>query len=358
MHGRVAGAGLALVAALAVPAVANAATKTVQAGPFGAQAKAFQDAFGDGNEYYRRVVTIRRGDTVRWKINGFHTVTFVPRGETSPALVVPDTGSPVAGVNDAANVPFWFNGQPNLRLNPLVALPQGGKTFDAAELQNSGLPLAEGPPPPYKLRFKSTGTFRYVCIVHPGMAGKVKVVGRRRSVPTVGRDRRSAARQLDATLKRVQRLTTGLGTQGLDKTIQAGNDRRGGATVFRFFPQNPTYKVGDTVTLQMPPQTSEVHTFTFGPTNGKDAYNDQLAAGLLGEVFDPRGTYPSEPPPAGIPAYTGTNHGNGFYNSGFLDGAAATPLPESTKLTFAAPGTFSLICLIHPFMTSRVTITP
>jgi plastocyanin len=357
VHGRVVGAAAAIAATLAIAPQAGAATKTVQAGPFGPAAKQFQDALGDGNEFYRRTITIHRGDRVRWRINGFHSVTFVPAGETPPALIVPDASNPVAGVKDAGGADFWFNGQPNLVPNLLAAAPQGGKTFDPDELLNSGLPLEEGPPPPYTLRFRRAGTFSYLCIVHPGMTGKVKVKRRGKRVPTARQDRRAAGRQLGATLKRVQRLTTGLGAEDLQLAMQAGNDRRSGATVFRFFPQNPTYKVGDTVTLQMPAQSTEVHTFTFGPTNGKDAYNDQLAAGLLGEVFDPRGAYPSEPPPVGIPTYAGTNHGNGFYNSGLLDQDAATPLPASTKLTFGAPGTFSLICLIHPFMTNTVTVT-
>jgi plastocyanin len=348
---------LTLAVALGVPAAAHAATKTVSAGPFAKQ-KQFQDAFGDANEYFRRTVTIHRGDRVRWRINGFHSVTFVPPGEEPPGLLLPQADNLVAGVNDAAGAPFWFNGQPNLAFNPLAAAPQGGKRFNPEELMSSGLPLSEGPPPPYTLRFRQTGTFRYLCTVHPGMTGRVNVVGRGRGVPSARRDRRAARRQLDETLRRVKRLTTGIGTESLQNTIQAGNDRRTGATVFRFFPASPAYKVGDTVTLQMPRSTSEVHTFTFGPSNGRDAYNDVLATNLVGQVFDPRGAYPSEPPPAGIPNYTGTLHGNGFYNSGVLDGNDASPPPASTQVRFAAPGTFTLICLIHPFMRAEVTVTP
>jgi plastocyanin len=182
MHARIAGALVAVVA-LAAPAAAQAATKTVQAGPFGSQAKDFQDAFGDANAYFRKTITIHKGDKVRWRINGFHTVTFVPTGGPPPGLIVPDPSTPVAGVNDFGGIPFWFNGQPSLRLNPEAALPQGGKVFDPSELLNSGLPLAEGPPPPYRLRFKRTGTFSYLCIVHPGMKGKVRVVGRTAASP-------------------------------------------------------------------------------------------------------------------------------------------------------------------------------
>jgi plastocyanin len=358
MHLRSAGITLALAVSLALPAAAGAATKTVQVGPPGPQQKAFQDAFGDGNAFFRRVITIHKNDSVRWQLNGFHTVTFVPAGEPLPGLLVPDASNLVTGLNDAANNPFWFNGQPTVGFNLQAALPQGGKTLNPTAIENSGLPLAPGAPPPYKLKFKKKGTFSYVCLVHPGMAGKVKVVGAARTIPSARKDKRAAAREVKATLERVQRLTTGLGTEDLDKTIQAGNDRLSGATVYRFFPPNPTYKVGDTVTLRMSPNSTEAHTLTFGPTNGKDAYNDVLAASFEGPAPDARAIYPSEPPPAGIPSYNGANHGNGFFNSGALDDDAASPLPTSTKVTFTGPGTFSLICLIHPFMTNTVTVTP
>jgi plastocyanin len=336
---------------LAAPAAAGAATKTVQAGPF-AKGRQFQQAVGDANEYFRRTITIRRGDRVRWRINGFHSVTFAPPGGPPPPLAVPDPATPIAGVNDAAGNPFWFNDQPTLRPNPDAILPQGDGSFSRSDLHNSGLPLAQGPPEPYTLRFNRKGTFNYLCVVHPGMAGKVRVVGRGANVPSARKDRREARRQLNVTLQRVQRLSNGLGTEDLQNTIQAGNDRRSGATVFKFFPNAPSFGVGDTV--RMAPRTTELHTFTFGPAD----YNEEIANVLLGDVFEPRGAYPSEPPAAGVPSITPGNHGNGFYNSGFLDRDGASPLPASTTVTFGAPGEYSLICLIHPFMAARVTVTP
>ncbi len=357
MQRRCAGLLLVVAVSFALPAAAGAATKTVQVGPYGAKRKAFEKASGDANAFFRRVITIHKNDSVRWKINGFHTVTFVPKNGSVPALMEPDASKPITGVNDVAGNPFWFNGLPTVGFNPQAALPQGGKTFVRTALENSGLPL-QGPPRPYKLKFKKKGTFGYICLVHPGMAGKVNVVRSARRIPSARSDKRAAARELNATLKRVQRLSTGLGTEALDKTIQAGNDRRSGAVVYRFFPQNPTYKVGDTVTLQMAPRSTEAHTFTFGPTNGKDAYVDVVAASFAGPASDQRAIYPSEPPPAGIPSYSGTNHGNGFFNSGILDAHAASPPPTSTKVTFSRPGTFTFICVIHPFMRNTVTVTP
>ena len=318
MHLRLAGLGLVVTAALAAPAGAQAATKTVQVGPFGAQAKQFQDALGDANQYFRRTVTIHKGDKVVWKNNGFHSVTFVPDGDPAPGLVAPDPANPVAGVMDSIGASFWFNGQPRLMINPLAVAPQGGKTFDPDVLENSGLPLAPGPPPPYKLRFRDKGTFEYLCVLHPGMAGKVRVVGRGRRIPSVARDKRVARREQKATLARVRDLTTGTGTESLAKTIQAGNDTAGGATVFKFFPAAPSFRVGDTVTLQMPAASSEAHTFTFGPTNGKDLYNDQLAAASAGRrARAPRGRIrASRRPPASRPT-TGPTTATGSSTAGY-----------------------------------------
>lgn len=55
---------------------------------------------------------------------------------------------------------------------------------------------------------------------------------------------------------------------------------------------------------------------------------------------------------------TTISHGNGFYDSGLLDRDPASPLPGSTRVTFGAAGSYSLICVLHPFMTATVTVTP
>ena len=184
------------------------------------------------------------------------------------------------------------------------------------------------------------------------MNGEVRVVGRNRKIPSKAKNRRVARREQRAALARVRALSGGDGLGPLADTIQAGNDTADGATVFKFFPAAPVFHVGDKVTLQMSPASSEVHTFTFGPTD----YNVAIANVLVGPAIDPRGGYPSDEPP-GVVSYNGKNHGNGFFNSGFLDSDAATPLPTSTSIRFTAAGSYSLICLIHPFMRATVTVT-
>ena len=359
----------AVLAALAIPAAADARTKTVEAGPFTQSAqRAFQQASADANAFFRRTVTIRRGDTVRWDINGFHTVTFVPRGGTPPGLVAPDTANPVTGVADAAGAAFWFNGQPRLTLNPLVAFRQGGGRFDRSTLHNSGLPLEDGPPEPYRLRFRRKGTFRYLCIVHPGMQGAVRVVGGRGRVPSARKDRRQARREQRTLLQRAQRRSTGTGAGNLQNILQAGNDDRRGTAIFKFFPEDPSFRVGDVVTLRMSPRSTEVHTITFGPSNGQNAYNDLLATNFITPVmggggpptlvFEPRAAYPSENPGAGQATYAATTHGNGFLNTGVMDADPDTPSPASMTVRFTGAGTFTYICVIHPFMRDTVTVAP
>ncbi len=342
--------------------------RTVDAGPFGkSQQGAFRKAAADANAYFRRVTTIRKGDSVKWRINGFHTVTFVPAGGVTPSLLAPDASSPVSGVNDPAGAPFWFNGQPRLIFNPAAGAPAGPKTFRRGTLHNSGVPSEDGPPKPYKLTFKTKGTFRYICLIHPGMHGTVRVLGKKTAIPSKSAPRRQAKREQRILLQRAQRLTTGLGTAKLRQTAQAGNDNRDGTAIFKFFPSNLRVKTGTTVNLRMSPGSSEVHTFTFGPSNGKDAYVDQLAANFISPVggdsgpptlvVDPRAAYPSENPASGVPDYNGANHGNGFYNSGVLDRDKDSPLPAATRVRFTKAGSYDYLCLIHPFMHGRVTVS-
>ena len=199
------GAGLALT----MCATAQGATRDVYAGPFvRADAKAFERAVGDANAFFVNQVTIRQGDRVRWQNRGFHTITFAPPGPR-PGLIVPDTSTPIANVLDAAGAPFWFNGQPQLILNPDAVAKKGGAVFRRGRLFNSGLPLAEGPPPPYTLRFNRTGTYKYFCIVHPGMEGSVKVVGKKKRIPPASAVRKEAMRQEKSVLRRVQAASTG-----------------------------------------------------------------------------------------------------------------------------------------------------
>ncbi len=286
MHGRVVGAAIALVVLLAVPAVASAATKTVQAGPPASQAAKFANASGannpfpdaDGNDFFRKTTTIHKGDSVKWKINGFHNVLFPQGGVEAPGLIMPVPGSQRQRRGRRGRAAVLVQRQSQPRVQP--ARRGAERRQDVQGQPESSTPVCpadDGPPAPYKLKFKKTGSFSYVCSVHAGMGGTVKVVKKGKSIPSARADKRAAAKAIQKQLNQVRVLVTGTNLSLNNSTIQAGNDLRSGATIYKFFPANLTVKTGTTVTLQMPPSTTEVHTFTFGPINGKDAYVDQLA---------------------------------------------------------------------------------
>jgi plastocyanin len=339
-----------LVAGLALPAAASAATKNVVAGPL----KSVKGVFGgngtaDVDGFSLKTVTVHVGDKVRWSFNGFHTVTFPKKGTTVP-FVLPDATAKYTGFNDPGGTPFWFNGQAQLNLSKLAVTRQGGKTENGTKLNGSGAPLS-GNLKPYTLKFTKTGTFSYVCEIHPGMTGKVKVVAKSKAIPSAKADKKTAANLLAAeaaAAKQQAKLKPPAGT------IQGGNDK-GAVIQLRFFPKTLHVAVGAPVTLKVTSRL-EVHTFAFGPS----AFLQQTAAAFAGPAangefaFNPMVAFPSDVPT--LPPYDGTAHGNGFISSGLLDGDPNSPSPSSTKITFSKAGTYSFICLVHPFMHGTVVV--
>jgi plastocyanin len=336
-----AGKWMVVVAAifLLIVPVAQAKTGNVIAGPLNPKKLPKST---DTNAFYPRTVTIHRGDVVSFNLRGFHTVTF--GGATTPLAVV-NPSQPYTAQNDAAGNPFWWGGQPSLALNPKVIGPTKAKTYAGRGYRNSGLPL--GRPKPYRLKFTKTGTFSYVCVVHPGMKAKVRVVSRGRRIPSRRADSRTAARQFGADVALIKRQNRSAGPSG--NVVTGGNDR-GAATLFKMFPARKTVPVGTPVTFLMD-APREVHTFTFGP----DAYRREVIREFESGLprFSARASLPSDPPPL-LPPYDGTNHGNGFLNTGLLDEIPASPLPSSATITFSRAGTYEYECMIHPGMKGTI----
>jgi plastocyanin len=113
--------------------------------------------------------------------------------------------------------------------------------------------------------------------------------------------------------------------------------------------------VGGSVKFQVK-SLAEAHTFSFGPAD----YLNNLASAFVvptasALVFNGQLALPSDPPPT-LPPYDGTAHGNGFLNTGVLDGDPASPQPSSSSVTFSKAGTYAFICLIHPFMHGTVVV--
>ena len=349
---------LALIAAAALlpalaPAAACAATKTVYAGPPPGPKLPKQLDF---DAFFRKSVTVNAGGSVTWQFRGFHNVVFPARGQKPPVFAGPLPGSTVSGVVDAAGVPFWFNGQPNIALTPEAAFPVGGRTEDGSALTGSGIDQ-RAHPKPYTLRFPKTGTFRYLCLVHPGMTGTVRVVPKGQPVPSAAADRAAAAAERAAGVALAARQ---MGKTALPRdTVLAGNDI-GPVAWLRFFPQSLSVSAGTTVTFRVASKP-EGHTVTIGP----EAYTGPIEKGLVDVapnaggppslILNPLGIASSDPLP--LPPFTGANHGNGFESTGILDTDPTTPYGPTAQITFATPGTYRYECVLHPGMDGEIRVS-
>jgi plastocyanin len=347
---------LAAVAVVAIPtAAAQAKTKSVDMGlPTKAQGE-FQNKYSsDVNAFFPSKITIRAGGKVRFNPVGFHTVDLPPDGGTALPLLSP--AGQITGLNDAAGVPFWFNGQPKLTFNPQVLQGSLGKTVtrQGNSRVESGPPLA-AKPKPMVVKFPKKGTYKYYCDIHPGMIGRVVVKGRHARIPSTKKDKKTVKKQLAAARKRAKKLAS---TVPAGDTVYTGGSAKGGVEYFGMLPAVKTVGVGTTVTFAMSPRSYDIHTATFGPGNPltePTSYLGVIAKSFEGADVDQRGLYPSEMPPA-VATYTSALHGNGFWNSGVMDSSGATPLPDSTSLTFSTAGTYDFYCMIHPFMHGQIKV--
>jgi len=341
---------------LALPGVVEAKTKSVNMGIPPSSQKAFQKLGTDVNDYFPHAVSIHVGDKVKFLPVGFHTVDIPARGGDPLPLISP-SGQKVAGSNDAAGQPFWFNGQDSVGFTPALAQGIFGKNvkYTGGKRVQSGLPLA-AKPKPFTVKFTKTGNYTYYCNIHAGMKGIVRVKTAKTKVPSAKADKKALKKQVAASLKTSKALPK---TKVPTNTVNVGVAGKEGEELFAFLPDALTVSPGTTVNFRMSPGSFDVHTATTGPGNPEqdpNSYLGQIAASFNSPVFDPRAVYPSEAPGGSPAALTPAFHGNGFWNSGAMDTSADTPLGGSNQVTFTAPGKYEFYCMIHPFMHATVTV--
>jgi plastocyanin len=340
--------------ALAAPNAAQAAKKTVFMGIPPAAGKAFEKTGSDVNAFFPSSVAVHAGDTVSFAPVGFHSVDLPAPGGTPLGLVSP-TGKKVSA-GDEAGIPFWFDTAPELGFDKGLLQASFGKTFvKGATRIASGLPLGEKLKP-MNVRFPKAGTYTYFCNIHPGMKGSVRDVGKRSPVPSAKADALRVKLQTAAALAVAKRLPTV--TKPPANTISVGAGGAGGVELFAFVPDKLTVPAGTTVSFAMSAKSRDVHTATTGPgpADKPATYLGKLAASFDGAVLDGRAAYPSELPGTPPAALSPALHGNGFWSSGIMDAAAASPLPASGSVTLSTPGTYRFVCLIHPFMKETITV--
>ncbi len=292
-------------------------------------------------------MTINQGDTVSFRINGFHTIDLPgSSGKDLPFIL---NGPTVTDTNDFAGNPFWFNGKvPSLGINPALLSKIGGSTYNGSARVDSGIFTGNGNPPPYLVKFTKAGTYKYFCDVHPGMVGYVVVRPKGKSVPTAKQDAVALGVQVAraiATVKAAAKLKPAA------NHVSLGSAGPNGAEDYAMFPAKLSVTVGTTVTFSMSKDSREVHTASFGPVG----YLTTVSNSITGPAPQQQAWYPSDPPGT-IKLAGSTTHGNGFVSTGILDTDPSTPSPSAGKITFTKAGTYQYICLIHPFMVGTIVV--
>ena len=345
--------GTALTVALALPGAAHAKTRTVYTTLPLASQKAFDPTGSFVNAYFPENISIHKGDTVSFVPTGLHTIDMPASG--GPLPLFSPTGK-LAAFTDAAGLPFWFNGQPELGFTDGLFSSGFGRTVTKGSKRIlSGVPFGKLPKP-LKVRFPKTGTFKYFCDLHPGMVGTVKVRPKSKPIPSANDVAATVTKQVASTLQIAKSLVKN--TTVPANAVSVGAEGKEGVSYFGMVPGALTVPAGTTVRFFMPDRSTEEHTATFGPgpVDDKTSYLGVLATSLEQPVIDARGAYPSEPPPAPPASMSPALHGNGFWNSGALDAVPASPLPRSGSLKFATPGVYQYVCLIHPVMKATITV--
>jgi plastocyanin len=341
-------------AALAGATSAGAATKDVQMGPPPSAERSLKALRSEANAFFPATVAVRVGDRVRFVPNGYHTVDLPPRGGGPLAFLVPS--GPATDGPDAAGRQFWFRGFELLVVHPKLLSSAGGRTqsYDATRRLNSGLPTNDDYKP-LTVRFKRRGSYTYFCNIHQGMTGSVRVLPRTSRAARAADDRKRVSRQLRDAIRTAKRLA---GKRTVARLINVGRSGRGGVERFAFSPSASTVPVGTAVTFRVSTGSRVAHTATTGPGSPLQpgSYLGELARSLQGSGVNLAAAYPSEPPTLGAVTLTPRSHGNGFWNSGVMDGMASTPTPNSNRVRFGERGTYRFFCLLHPAMSTVVTV--
>jgi plastocyanin len=355
--------GVAALAVLAFAGQAIAANVTVWAGPgFLKAPPAGAPKSGDANLFFPSRVVIHVGDTVTFKSQEFHTATYLGSHKPSEFQVfVPEKGGTYAGVSDAVDEPFYFNGQQKFAYNvPLVLAPSGSTTISSgADVHNSGVLDKKG----YTFRFTKTGDYVFRCLIHPMMTVHVVVKPRTAPVTSATAILKANAAELNAAVATARALDKLAPRDAHTVYVGVGKRVAGGSIeLMAFKPQKLTVKVGTTVTFQLKSEM-EPHNMVFGPEDYLKQSFKTLdlvphGPGQPNQVW-PFFFYGTDPAENGVYTFRGTaSHGNGFFATA-LQGPPGTPLPKTVKITFTAPGTYKYICGIHGAdMNGEINVTP
>lgn len=349
------------------------------------------------NDFFPRSLTVHKGQTIQFVLQGFHTATLLSKGSSAVADLKAN-GIAAADADDTAANP---GGQTHSQIRIPAILPTsmtcGTAThpcsFTGAAVVSSGAPLAPGGGPFVVTINAPVGVYTLLCRIHPGMTATLRVAPASAPVTTAKALAASVKSQVAADVKDGL-LAEKQGSVVSSSTLPDGHTLwivNAGAssparhvTILEFLPGTLSVHPGDLVTW-FSPAANEPHTVTFPG----DLHTDQVALceGASGGPDTPAA--PLHMPPQGptdfacgtAPATTPADEiefapGNGVRtltdtttvsDSGLLASGAARAafgLPASAVLntwtigvSASAPaGTYTFVCQIHDGMKGTLVV--
>jgi plastocyanin len=336
------------------------------------------------NDFFPRTVTVRTGTDLQFINQGFHTFTVLPAGATPR----PDWRSNGVGKDDTDDTTLNPNGTTKSEFNIPGLSPTSSTcgspvvpcAFDGSSTVSSGAPF--GPPAPFVVHVSAApGLYFFICRVHAGMSGKLKVVAANAAVPSAAAVDASIAKQVQHDLAGAwiadRKANREAVTQNKDGSttlhVTAGTSSPDGkVALLEYFPRNLDAKPGDKVVFT-PQSPNEPHTVTFPADLGTDMIAF-CEAGSVDIPFGPPAFNCNGGPPDEIefgggngvslvtaPGPTGTVSDSGIIGPHQLTqliGARPTDILNrwTISLAGAAPGTYSYVCQIHDGMESTITV--
>lgn len=114
-------------------------------------------------------LSVRAGNAVRWKVDGFHTISFNAPQDAVGTVIRASDGTWT--LNPRALAPERSPARPS---SDGLTLDSG--TWDGRGFRSSGLISSTGPEKvSYVVTFTEPGTYSYKCLLHPDMEGRIKV---------------------------------------------------------------------------------------------------------------------------------------------------------------------------------------
>jgi plastocyanin len=374
-------AGLSVPLAIAPVAVATASGGGTTVIGLDAPTPAHHN-FGFNDFFPRAGATIHTGDVVdfAWRQNadGLHNVAVLKAGETADQawaaypVVVPDPG-------DAAN-PLQFNPAVNLGNHPPAGSGAPGACGDqvtpcAYDGSADVIEAANAADGSHHFDVRVTApagsVITFLCLVHVGMSGSVKVVADSKPVTSAKQVARMAKHQLRSETSKAFDVEEQASQTQIDHhpdgtklvTMRAGATA-GHVALLEMLPRNVRLHPGDQVRWQYT-GGNEIHTVTFpdGTTDG-----EPLVPACDASPTDSPFVPPAAGPPCGNPALfelhirpqpfgSMTISDPTTFGSSGLIAAPGGPLPSTTPtFTFPSAGHFVYVCHIHDHMIGTIDV--